>query len=876
MNKRHLFYSLPMILLLTVAIAGWFTTDYLSKNVQQEIVGENRASTLTLSTHVSSTFIHIEGAVKSLAGSPWIAPALMSKRDQDIEHANSALDRYNSAMDASVSYLMDADGMTVASSNRNDPDSFVGKFYRFRPYFQEAARGQPGRYFALGITSGKRGFYASYPVKNRLGKVLGVVTMKKDLDEMETFFSRYPLCFLVNPNGVIFLSSKPAMVLKNLWPTDIAAREQLIASQQFGNKLSETVLLKKEVADGTEITLEGNRYLVSRKVIDREGWSTVLLTPLYHVKIYKLIGILSTIFVCFLIMVFSGIIYITDRSKKAIWQSEESKRLLLHAAGEGIFGVDTAGRVTFINPAALRMLGFVEEEVLGQSAHALMHHSHEDGSNYPVEACPMYASYTIATESSAIEEVLWRKDGSKFSVVYSSMPIIRDGKAMGAVVTFRDITERKQADDVLKESEERQRLLFDNAISAIAIHDIVLDSTGKPVDYVFLSANRAFETHTGLHVAEILGRRVTEVLPGIENVPFIEIYGKVVLTGEPVSFQQYSEPLGRYYAINAYRLRAGRFATVFTDITERQKIEEALKESEARMRTITDSAQDAILMMDPEGRVSYWNPAAERILGYAGDEAIGKNLHQLIAPQRYHEAHRAAFDTFKKTGQGNAINSTLELEACHKNGHEISVELSLSSLRLKNGWHTVGIIRDVTERKQAEEKLKHLSIHDSLTGLHNRFLFEEELRRLGTGRFDPVGIVMCDLDGLKLVNDNLGHDVGNLQLVTTANLLKEHFRSSDIVARIGGDEFAVLLPSCSLETIKDICDRLKQAMLNRYIPDTKIPLMVSIGYAVRNTKGCPIEELLKEADVNMYKAKGENRQVFREHFYHIIPQPLVK
>ena len=431
MSKRHFFYSLPMILLLIVAVAGWFATDYLGNKARQEIIGESRASVLTLSIYVSSTLTNIEGAVKSLAGSPWIAPALLSKRDQDIEHANSALDRYNSALNASVSYLMDADGMTVASSNRKDPDSFVGKSYRFRPYFQEAAKGQAGRYFALGITSGKRGFYASYPVQNRLGKVLGVVTMKKDLDEMETFFSKYPFCFLISPDGIIFLSSTPAMVLKSLWPLDKAAQEKLIASQQFGNKLFEAVI-KKEIADGTEVTLEGNDYFVSRKVIDSDGWSIVLLTPTDRIRIYKLIGILATISVCFLIMVFSGIIYVTDRSKEAIRQSEESKRLLLHAAGEGIFGVDTTGQVTFINPAALRMLGFAEEEMLGQSVHALIHHSHKDGSNYPVEDCPMYASYTKAAESHVTDEVLWRKNGSSFPVEYSSMPITKDGKVAWA------------------------------------------------------------------------------------------------------------------------------------------------------------------------------------------------------------------------------------------------------------------------------------------------------------------------------------------------------------------------------------------------------------------------------------------------------------
>jgi diguanylate cyclase (GGDEF)-like protein/PAS domain S-box-containing protein len=450
MNKRHIFYSLLVILLLIVVVAGWVATDYLGNQARKEIISESQASVLTLSIYVSSTFTNIEGAVKALAGSPWIAPALISKRNQDIEYADSALDRYNSAINASVSYLMDADGMTVASSNRKDPDSFVGKSYRFRPYFQEAAKCQPGRYFALGITSGKRGFYASYPVQNRLGKMLGVVTIKKDIDEMATFFRKYTFCFLISPDGIIFLSSKPAMVLKSLWPLDKTAQEKLIASQQFGNKLSEAVI-KKEIADGMEVALEGSDYFVSRKVIDSDGWSIVLLTPTDRIRNYKLIGILATVSVSFLIMVFSGIIYVTDRSKEAIRQSEESKRLLLQAVGEGIFGVDATGQVTFINPAALGMLGFAVEEMLGQNAHSLIHHSHKDGSNYPVEDCPMYASYTKATESPVTEEVLWRKDGSSFPVEYSSMPVTKDGKIMGAVVTFTDITERKRAEEKIRQ-----------------------------------------------------------------------------------------------------------------------------------------------------------------------------------------------------------------------------------------------------------------------------------------------------------------------------------------------------------------------------------------------------------------------------------------
>jgi len=135
MNKRRIFYLLPMILLLIVAIAGWFATDYLGNQARQEVTRNSEASSLTLWVYITSELQRIEGTVKSMAGSPWILPSLISRKYQDIERANSALDRYNSALNASVSYLMDIHGMTVASSNRNDPETFVGQSYHFRSYF---------------------------------------------------------------------------------------------------------------------------------------------------------------------------------------------------------------------------------------------------------------------------------------------------------------------------------------------------------------------------------------------------------------------------------------------------------------------------------------------------------------------------------------------------------------------------------------------------------------------------------------------------------------------------------------------------------------------------------------------------------------------
>ncbi len=129
------------------------------------------------------------------------------------------------------------------------------------------------------------------------------------------------------------------------------------------------------------------------------------------------------------------------------------------------------------------------------------------------------------------------------------------------------------------------------------------------------------------------------------------------------------------------------------------------EKSSAVFEAITDSARDAILMMNPKGEVTYWNPAAERIFGYTSDETIGRNLHNLLVPERYLAAHRAAFPEFLKTGRGKAVGKTLELGALRKDGMEIVVSLSLSAVPLDDGWHATGIIRDITDKKQAEEVL---------------------------------------------------------------------------------------------------------------------------------------------------------------------------
>ncbi len=177
-----------------------------------------------------------------------------------------------------------------------------------------------------------------------------------------------------------------------------------------------------------------------------------------------------------------------------------------------------------------------------------------------------------------------------------------------------------------------------------------------------------------------------------------------------------------------------------------ERTESGHKRTESQWQvSLTDLAQDAVLMIDPTGCISLWNQAAERIFAYTSNEAIGQDLHQLLAPKSYRKAYHAAFSKFKKTGQGAVLDKTVELQACRKNGEEFPIELSLAAIHREDGWHALGIIRDITERKQVDETLRE-------SEERYRVLFEGSthgilITDIGTGRFVDANLSICRMLG---------------------------------------------------------------------------------------------------------------------------------
>ncbi|MBF0384501.1 MAG: PAS domain S-box protein [Candidatus Omnitrophica bacterium] len=259
----------------------------------------------------------------------------------------------------------------------------------------------------------------------------------------------------------------------------------------------------------------------------------------------------------------------------------------------------------------------------------------------------------------------------------------------------------------LRESEERQHLLTEHAVSAIAVQEIVLDSAGRPVDYVFLSVNPAFEIHTGLKPAEVIGRRATEVFPGIEKTPFIEIYGKVALFGEPVSFEQYSEPLGRHYAINAYKIEEKRFATIFNDITESKNMEKELKRAHEQYKSMLQNTPSISYRCkhDKDWTMVFISDMAYQMTGYPASDFVGN------AVRTFESVIHRDDTSFVAQSVDSAISAKqpweIEYRIVGKDGNILWVQERGTGIFDDKGDIDCldGIILNITDRKKVEEEL---------------------------------------------------------------------------------------------------------------------------------------------------------------------------
>lgn len=304
------------------------------------------------------------------------------------------------------------------------------------------------------------------------------------------------------------------------------------------------------------------------------------------------------------------------------------------------------------------------------------------------------------------------------------------------------------------------------------------------------------------------------------------------------------------------------------DITERKEIELELKRREEFLNSIFHSIQDGLSILDRDLNIIKVNNKMNQLYPHMVP-LEGKKCYFA-----YHQ--RTSLCSFCPTlsAMENDTLTSATVPYIGPDGHDGWLELYVYPFHNHNG-SVVGAVehvRDITEKKELEERLRFLSFHDILTGLYNRAFFQEEIRRLDTSRSLPLGILMGDVNGLKLVNDIFGHKEGDRLLIEAGKILKMSCRKEDIVSRWGGDEFIVLFPNVTEDILNSIVERIyKNFQVQKSL---KIPLSISLGYAIKHRPEEDIEDVIREAENNMYRRKLEESREIRKSIMNFLIEVL--
>lgn len=399
---------------------------------------------------------------------------------------------------------------------------------------------------------------------------------------------------------------------------------------------------------------------------------------------------------------------ITDRKRTEdkIIQLARQKELILNAAGEGIYGLDLSGNITFINPAAAQMLGWPVPELLGRCSHDLFHHSRADGSAYPREECPLHDALMTGAVQHVKDEVFWRKDGTSFPVEYVSTPIREDSWITGAVVVFKDISERKQIEEELKTAMIRAReekAKSDSIIAAIGDAINIQDT-----NYRILYQNDVSLRFLGCHVGEYCYKAFQNRDQVCERCHLTMAFSD---GGVHTLEQKRTTDSGvSYVEITGSPLRDGEGKIIagielVREITDRKRDEETIKkamlqayEEKARSEAIISAIADELVILDPEFRIMYQNKYSSDNVG----DHVGEKCYKAVGNETGICEDCLAALSFKDglTHRGEKISSS-------GNGTQ-HLDITASPLRDESGKiiAVVEMVRDMTDRKAAEQALR--------------------------------------------------------------------------------------------------------------------------------------------------------------------------
>jgi len=579
------------------------------------------------------------------------------------------------------------------------------------------------------------------------------------------------------------------------------------------------------------------------------------------------------------------------QARQALQESENKLSTTLHSIGDGVITTDTGGKITRMNLQAEKLTGFSAEEALGRPLEEVFHIVNAKTGEPTTN--PVYRVIKSGkTEGLANDTTLIDRYGKERQIADSAAPIRdSDENIFGVIMVFSDVTEEYQAREAQRLSEQRLEAILSNAPAVICSSRII---EGAPV---FTYVNENIVNVLGFEAEEILSKPELwrERIHPQDIAAAKAAIDKLLKEKEPAPVEyRFRHKEGNYLWLCEQQKLISKepepeLISVCWDITERKRAEKLIQ---ARLNLLS---------------FSYSNPL-EAVLQKTLDEVceivdspIG--FYHFVSEDERHVTLKAwstsTLEHFCEIGDLKGTRYSLDKAGvwvdCMREGHPV-IHNDYATLPHRRGIPEghAAVVRElvvpikrhgkivailgvgnkpqdytdqdiqlvsyfadiawtIVEQKKAEERIRYISFHDTLTGLYNRTFLEEEMQRLDTERQLPISVLMVDLNGLKLVNDTYGHNKGDEMLKAVAEVLKSSCRKEDFIARWGGDEFVILLPQTTLKKAEIISKRIKNNCQGVYAGE--VPISLASGAAVKKSADTTLTEVLNEAEDNMYKQK---------------------
>lgn len=547
------------------------------------------------------------------------------------------------------------------------------------------------------------------------------------------------------------------------------------------------------------------------------------------------------------------------RTEKEFIGREQHLLAVANSVQDAIVSADNRGNIIFWNEGARKMFGYEKEEVLGKPLSMIMPEkyriAHQDGMQ----------RYLQSGEKRVIGQVVevhgLRKDGSEFPVEFT-LGVWDTDNGKYFTGTLRDITERVQSENILRRSQ--------SALDA-TLDGVFMFSTET---LKFFYVNEGAVKQVGYSREDLLQMTPVDIKPQFTEETFRKTIAQMIAGEKDTLFfttiHRHKDGTDIPVEIILQNVLSkdgeNMFVAMARDITEREQAEKALRESENKLRIILDSMSEGLLQVDQNEKVEYVNDRFCQMLGYKRHEIVGKSTFEFLYDE---EDIKTVYNT--RIAHRKGVSWYYELKLKKKSGNPLYVIVGGAQLTNDEGkvTGTMGVFTDISARKRAEDQLLYNAFHDGLTGLANRTLFMDHLRltiernrRRQTNKF---AVLFLDLDRFKIVNDSLGHAAGDELLKQIARRLELSTRTGDLTARLGGDEFVILLNELadvgeSVIVAERVLEELKPAF---NLGGHKIFISASIGIALSSAGYMRSEDMLRDADIAMYRAKANGKAQYQ-------------